>query len=95
MAAGIPVVATRVGGNPELVAENRGILVNPGDDQCLSAAIERLLRDAPMRLALGRNAQRFAETNFTLAEMLQRHEALYTELLTKKARQHTKPYVRL
>jgi glycosyltransferase involved in cell wall biosynthesis len=42
MAAGIPVVATRVGGNPELIDESRGILVTPGDDQCLSAAIERL-----------------------------------------------------
>lgn len=94
MAAGIPVVATRVGGNPELITESRGILVSPGDDKSLSAAIERLLRDAPMRLALGRNAKRFAETTFTIAEMKQHHEALYTELLKRKIRQNPKPYAR-
>jgi L-malate glycosyltransferase len=94
MAAGIPVVATRVGGNPELITESRGILVNPGDDLCLSAAIERLLHDAPMRAALGGNARRFAEMNFTIAEMRQHHEALYTDLLKKKTRQNTKPYAR-
>ena len=94
MAAGIPVVATRVGGNPELITEGRGILVPPGDDQCLSAAIERLLRDAPMRTALGNNGKRFAEANFTVSQMRQRYEALYTDLLTKKTRQNKKPYAR-
>ena len=94
MAAGIPVVATRVGGNPELITESRGILVTPGDDQCLSAAIERLLHDAPMRTALGSNARRFAETNFTIAAMTRHHEELYTDLLKNKARQNTKPYAR-
>jgi L-malate glycosyltransferase len=92
MAAGIPVVATGVGGNSELISENRGMLVSPGDEQCLSGAIERLLHDPPMRTALGRNAKRFAETNFTIEEMKQQHEALYTDLLTKKTRQKTKPH---
>ncbi len=93
MASGIPVVAARVGGNPELITESRGILVPAGDDQCLSAAIERLLHDAPMRTALGRNGQKFAETNFTLAEMRRHYEALYTDLLKKKeTRRKTKPY---
>jgi L-malate glycosyltransferase len=94
MAAGVPVVATRVGGNPELITEGRGILVPPGDEQCLSAAIERLLQDAPMRTALGRNAKRFAKSNFTISKMTQHYEALYTDLLTKKMRQNTKPYAR-
>ena len=94
MAAGIPVVATRVGGNSELIDERRGILVPPFDDLGLSAAIERLLHDAPMRTALGRNAKRFAERNFTISQMRQRHEALYTDLLTKKTRHNTRPYAR-
>jgi glycosyltransferase involved in cell wall biosynthesis len=91
MAAGIPVVAARVGGNPELITQSRGILVDSGDDEGLSAAIERLLHDAGMRTALGRNARIFAEMNFTIAEMKQRHEALYTDLLKNKrgnARNH-------
>ncbi len=84
MAAGVPVVATRVGGNPELIGENRGILVPPGDEQSLVAEIERLLRDSSMRAELGRNAKKFAEEHFTIAEMRQRHEELYTTLLAKK-----------
>jgi glycosyltransferase involved in cell wall biosynthesis len=94
MAAGIPVVATRVGGNSELITESRGILIDPGDEQCLIAMIDLLLRDTPMRAALGRNAKRFAETNFTIAEMKQQHEALYIELLKNKTRQNPKPYAR-
>ncbi|HLV87844.1 MAG TPA: glycosyltransferase [Candidatus Sulfotelmatobacter sp.] len=93
MAAGVPVVATRVGGNPELIDDSRGILVSPADDECLSAAIERLLKDAHMRRVLGRNGKAFAEANFTISEMKHRHEALYSDLLTRKARQQTKSYV--
>jgi L-malate glycosyltransferase len=94
MAAGIPVVTTRVGGNPELIDDRRGILVTPGDDECLSAAIERLLRDAPMRAALGHNAKKFAEANFTLSKMRQHYEELYADLLMKKTKQTKKPYDR-
>ncbi len=85
MAAGLPVVANRVGGNPELITEDRGILVAAGDDQALAEAIERLLRDAPLREKLGRNARQFAQANFTIEQMQQRHQELYTELLEKRA----------
>jgi len=84
MAAGVPVVASRVGGNPELVTLDRGILVAPDDDKALADAVERLLRDAAMRADLGRNAKRFAQANFTLKHMRDRHEDLYAELLEKK-----------
>jgi glycosyltransferase involved in cell wall biosynthesis len=84
MAVGVPVVASRVGGNPELVTAGRGILVVPDDDQALADAIERLLRDATMRATLGRNAKQFVQANFTLEHMRKRHEQLYTELLDKK-----------
>ena len=84
MAAGVPVVAGRVGGNPELVASDRGTLVAPNDDRAFADAIERLLRDAAMRTEFGRNAKQFAEANFALEQMRQRHEALYAELLEEK-----------
>jgi glycosyltransferase involved in cell wall biosynthesis len=87
MAAEVPVVATRVGGNKELLADDRGVLVERDDDQALAAGIERLLRDAPMRAAIGRNARQFAEMNFTVALMRTRHEELYIELLETKTRQ--------
>jgi len=84
MAAGVPVVANRVGGNPELVTENRGILAEPNDVGGLAAAVDRLLQDELMRIELGRQAKRFAQENFTIENMRRRHEELYAELLSKK-----------
>jgi glycosyltransferase involved in cell wall biosynthesis len=86
MAAGVPVVATRVGGNGELITEDRGVLVPPDDDEALAEAVERLLRDAPRRATLGLDARAFAQANFTLDHMKKRHEELYRELLEKKMR---------
>ena len=84
MAAGLPVVANNVGGNPELITERSGILVSPNDQDALVAAIERLLRDANERAELGRNGRRFAQANFRLEHMQKRHQELYYELLEKK-----------
>jgi L-malate glycosyltransferase len=84
MAAGVPVVASRVGGNPELVTEARGMLVAPDQPQALADAIERILRDAPLRNDLGRNAKQFAQANFTIDHMRSQHEELYAALLEKK-----------
>lgn len=89
MAAGVPVVATRVGGNPELVTENRGVLVPRDNEQALAGAIEQLLRDNPRRLKMGTTARQFAKANFTAELMGQRHEELYEELLTRKNWQPT------
>jgi glycosyltransferase involved in cell wall biosynthesis len=73
-----------VGGNPELIAENRGVLVAPGDELPLAEEIERLLRDPGMRVELARNARKFAETHFTLDEMRRGYQDLYSELLARK-----------
>jgi len=86
MAAGVPVVASRAGGNPELIAEDRGVLVAPGDEQSLAVEVERLLRDSSLRDELGCNAKKFAAEHFTIAEMQQRHEELYADLLHEKVR---------
>jgi glycosyltransferase involved in cell wall biosynthesis len=84
MAAGVPVVASRVGGNVELITDDRGILTAPGDESALADAIGRLLNDASLRAELGRNARTFAESNFTIAQMQHRHQELYSELLARK-----------
>jgi L-malate glycosyltransferase len=84
MAAGVPVVAYRVGGNPELVGEDRGILLDPSDEAGLATAMERLLADTPMRRECGRHGRRFAQEHFTIENMRARHEELYMELLAKK-----------
>jgi glycosyltransferase involved in cell wall biosynthesis len=83
MAAGVPVVANRVGGNCELITEDRGFVVPPDDEEALTDAIDRLVRDAPLRKSLGHNANVFARENFTLEQMRKRHEALYQDLLEK------------
>lgn len=84
MAAGVPVVASRVGGNPELISDERGILVKVGDDEALANAMERLLQNPGLRSRLGANGRVFAKANFTIEQMQKRHEELYTELLKKK-----------
>src|SRR4029077_20963383 len=77
MAAGVPVVASRVGGNAELITSDRGILVTPGDDHALADAIERLVRDQQLRDGFANNAKKLAQENFTLEQVRQLHENLY------------------
>ena len=85
MAAGVPVVANRVGGNIELLGSDRGTLVTANDDEALAMAIESLLRDEAKRKALGQQAKAFAQANFTIDRMRHDHEALYTALLERKS----------
>jgi glycosyltransferase involved in cell wall biosynthesis len=67
MARGVPVIASRVGGIPEVVAEGEtGLLVEPGDATELAAALARLLGDADERRRLGENGRVRAATHFTL-----------------------------
>ncbi len=68
MALGTPVVASRVGGIPEIIEhEWDGLLVTPGDEKELGRALERLLADAALRVRLAEAAQRKVATNFNVA----------------------------
>ena len=82
MASGLPVAATRVGGNPELVEEGvTGTLVPPGDPEKLAAAI-RSYRDDPSRArAHGEAGREKAVSSFSLSRMVREYEALYEEAL--------------
>ncbi len=67
MALGVPVVSTKLSGIPELVVENRtGLLVRPGDDEQLAAAIERLLLDPALADKLRRSARELVEKEYDL-----------------------------
>lgn len=78
MAAGLPVVATGVGGVPELVADQRtGLLVKAGDCDGLAAAMLRLFRNAEMRQVLARSAAEHAERAFSAASMANAYMELY------------------
>lgn len=76
MAAGLPVVATAVGGLPECVsADESGLLVPPADGEALADALIRLLRDAPLRRQLGDAARRRVRERFSLETQVPRIEA--------------------
>jgi glycosyltransferase involved in cell wall biosynthesis len=88
MAAGLPVVAYDVGGNAELVNEQRGALVAAGDEAAFAAAVERILADCSSsslsRQQMGRNARGFAEENFGLERVRNRYLEVYETLLQRK-----------
>jgi glycosyltransferase involved in cell wall biosynthesis len=67
MASGVPVVATRLSGIPELVEDGvTGLLVEPGDAAGLAAAIARVLDDDELAARLARSARARVEASFSL-----------------------------
>ncbi len=81
MAAGRPVVATRVGGVPEVVVDGEtGLLVPPGDVPALRAALVRLAGDPALRARLGTAGRRRALEEFPVERMVKLHEDLYFNL---------------
>jgi glycosyltransferase involved in cell wall biosynthesis len=82
MAAGLPVVATRVGGVPELVEINRtGWLVNPGDAPALAAALSQAASDPDASQAMGKAGRERAVKHFSLDTMARQYESLLDRLL--------------
>jgi glycosyltransferase involved in cell wall biosynthesis len=87
MAAGRPVIATRVGGIPDLVKDGKnGLLVEPGSAGQLASALSSLLRNGEMRRAYGETGRHMAETDLSLARFVQQTEAVYEEALQHSAR---------
>jgi len=86
MACGVPVVATRVGGTPEVVVDNEcGLLVPAGDASTLAEAIDRLLVDPRLRARLSNAAlQRVAE-RFSMSRMVQDTENLYETMVARRS----------
>ena len=82
MAAAKPIVATRVGGLPDLVEDGvHGVLVPRRDPRALADAVARLLRDERLRTELGRRAQERQRREFDIGVTVQRVESLYEELV--------------
>jgi glycosyltransferase involved in cell wall biosynthesis len=87
MAAGLPVVATRVGGLADLIDDGEhGILVPPGDAAAIERAIGRMLEDPEARVTMGRRAQDRQRADFDLDVMVQRVSDLYEELFAATPR---------
>jgi len=84
-AAGVPVVATRVGGIPEVVQDGiTGILVPPKDPGALARAIRVLLQDKEMRMLMGSCGRERVRGRFSREGMGRQTEGLYRELLANK-----------
>jgi glycosyltransferase involved in cell wall biosynthesis len=79
MAASVPVVATRVGGTPEVVTPGTGILVAPRSADQLAAALAELARDGDRRARIGEAARARVEASFTAKRMLTAYLASYRE----------------
>jgi glycosyltransferase involved in cell wall biosynthesis len=87
MAAGLPVVASAVGGVPEIVDDGTtGLLVPPGDAGALAAALERLLADPALRSRLGGAGWERVRERFDLAQLRRSHLELYDRELARVGR---------
>ena len=84
MAAGLPVVATRVGGTPEIVEPSWGCLVPARDAAALGQAISELGDDVQMRARLGTEARRAAETRFQIDRMIAEYRAVYARVTARR-----------
>ncbi|MDP2953157.1 MAG: glycosyltransferase family 4 protein, partial [Chloroflexota bacterium] len=86
MAAGLPVVATDVGGNREAILDGQtGLLVPPGDSSKLAEAILRLLQDKELASRMGAAAHERVRSLFSMERMIEETEQLYTELVRAKS----------
>lgn len=84
MASGLPVVATPVGGIPEVVEEGKhGFLIPVNDPAALAQAIGKLSQSASLRIALGEASLRRVQEQFSFAAMVEEYDALYRRLLSR------------
>jgi len=85
MASGRPVIATAVGGNPELVVDGEtGLLVPPNDSPAMAAAIMKLLRDPELRRQMGWLGRQRVEEKFSLEVMVRNYANVYLEAFRRR-----------
>jgi glycosyltransferase involved in cell wall biosynthesis len=85
MAAGLPVIATAVGGTPEVVTEGEnGLLIPPKDPEALAAALRRLLDDPAGAQRLGQAARRHVQQHFSLDRLGREINKIYAEVMERK-----------
>jgi glycosyltransferase involved in cell wall biosynthesis len=89
MAAGLPTIVSRVGGNAELVEDGvTGLLVPPEDSPALSAALLKLLHDPGLARQMVQRGHEFTIQNFSFERLVREVDALYTELLQRGGGNH-------
>jgi len=86
MACGSPVVATRVGGLPDLIIDGAtGCLVPPRDADALASAVVNLIQSPEAARELGRNAREAVRKRFAVTRLIDDMDQLYSQLLEQKA----------
>jgi len=86
MASGLPVIATRVGGNSELVVEGEtGLLVPAGDPSAMADAIGQYLRQQQMIAEHGASGRVRIEREFSIHSMLAKYQRVYDDILASRA----------
>ena len=86
-ATGLAVVATRVGGNPEIVVDGQtGLLIPPDDNGALSEALARMLADTALRRRLGNAAAQWVRANASSEALAQAYDRVYGAALAKRLR---------
>ena len=92
MAAGLPVVATSVGGTPELVTDGRsGLLVPPADSEALARALLRLAREQELRESLASSALQIVSKEHSLRRSIEANLAVYSEIVGPNATTKHRP----
>jgi L-malate glycosyltransferase len=84
MAAGRPVVATDVGGNPDAVRPSTGVLVPPGDPSAFARALEPMLADEDLRRRVGAAALKIARSEYHVDAVIPSLERMYVGLLARR-----------
>jgi glycosyltransferase involved in cell wall biosynthesis len=84
MAAGKPVVATRVGGVPDVVMDGEtGFMVPPNDDAAMAERLSVLLDDAALSQRMGRHAKEACRERYHVEQVARRYYELYNQLLAR------------
>jgi glycosyltransferase involved in cell wall biosynthesis len=82
MAAGLPVVASAVGGIPEILNHGAsGVLVRPGDEEGFAQAVLQLIHNPQERLRLGLAARHFMENDYSLDAAVRRVQQTYFDMM--------------
>jgi len=84
MAASKPVIATNVGGNPEVVEDGKtGLLVPPKDPQKIAEAVSKLLDNENKQLEMGRAGLERVKEKFSISKTVREYKEVYLEVLHK------------
>jgi glycosyltransferase involved in cell wall biosynthesis len=85
MASGLPVVATRTGGNPELISDGEtGYLVDNSDLDLVAGRLRTLVDNPALRLKMGEAGRKRIQSEFSIDKMIEKHLKLYQELVPNR-----------